>query len=902
MRLLRIEAVRYGALAGAALGELGPGLTVVHGPNEAGKSSFTSLVRHVLYGYPNLRDSEDGYHVSGEGRCARLVFEDGTGSWVIERTEGTHGGTLRVRTISGPDRPTLVDDLTRGVSGRTFRTVFGFGLDQMALIAQERSSEDGVIARLYAAGAGLRVNPQEIRAAVEREAAELFKPAGRKQVVNEHVAELRRVRSELRDLRTEAESFLGDQGRLRELEADLARARAARDAARERAMTLVAAIERADAQRSAIGASEAALPELLRERKRLAEEAAGLQVDETLLNAAPQLEALLDEASGHVRAMQSLQESEAAVVRAETRYADTIARAAVDAQALDALAESHDSAAAIEQAREDLQRLQLQCETRDEGIGRASADLEAAERELARLLAPLGISGDPSEAIAERLAAVDAVEAMRGGGPRQARLDIPSIILLLSGVAAVVAGLALAEWAYVLVGAAFAAAGVVFLLRSGHGAPTLPANDERDYLRLLGLEGSVSTLELSRSRRALEAARAAEAGVAGARRALEAARRESELGCDALETRRELWSAWLRERGLDASLTPAAAASVLAVAREARNHGALLQEARTAHAHALEQLGTFGVHFTEVAGAFLGLAGPVAAGDVTAEANRLRDLLVTARDASARRENIGREIAALESRITDVNERMDRARQELLAVYARFDLADGGSYEDLRALGMTAESAAAEASEACDELAHTVHQLEGRLAAGARDSRTGELHVEESALAERLAETVDRYLVLATAARLLGDAQARYQRERQPEVVRRAGEIFTTMTEGRYVGLTVPLADGGIEVFDERSGVRGADMLSRGTAEQLYLAIRLGLISQLGEVGQGLPVIMDDVLVNFDPVRRRGAAAAIVAAAADRQVIFFTCHPETAGLFAEVTDDLARIELPRVCI
>lgn len=897
-----MDAIRYGALADAALGELGPGLTVVHGPNEAGKSSFTSLVRHVLYGYPNLRDSEDGYHVGGEGRCARLVFEDGTGSWVVERTEGTHGGTLRVRALSGPDRPALVDDLTRGVSSRTFRTVFGFGLDQMALIAQERSSEDGVIARLYAAGAGLRVNPQEIRAAVEREAAELFKPAGRKQAVNEHVAELRRVRAELRDLRAEAETFLGDQGRLREMEADLVAARAARDVARERAMTLVAAIERADAQRSAIAAGESALPELLRERKRLAEESEHLHVDGRLLDAAPQLEALLDEAAGHARAMQSLQESEAAVVRAETRYADTIIRSAVDAQALDALAESHDSAAAIEQAREDLQRLQLQCEARDEGIGRATADLAIAGRELARVLTPLGISGDPSEAIAERLAAVDAVEAMRGGEPRRSRLDIPSIILLLSGVAAVVAGLALAEWVYVLVGAAFAAAGVVFLLRSGHGAPTLPANEERDYLRLLGLEGSVSALELSRARRALEAARAAEASVAAADRALEAARRESELGCDALETRRELWAAWLRERGLDASLTPAAAASVLAVAREARNHGTLLQESRTAHAHALARLEAFGAHFAEVAGAFVALNGPVPVADVSAEANRLRDLLVAARDASARRETIAREIAALESRITDVNERSDRARQELLEVYARFDLADGGTYEDLRALGMTAEAAAAEANAACDELAHTVHQLEGRLAARACDSRAGELHVEESALAERLAETIDRYLVLATAARLLGDAQARFQRERQPEVVKRAGEIFTTMTEGRYVGLTVPLADGGIEVFDERSGVRAADMLSRGTAEQLYLAIRLGLISRLGEVGQGLPVIMDDVLVNFDPDRRRGAAAAIAVAAADRQVIFFTCHPETAELFAEVTDDLTRIELPRVRI
>ena len=58
-----------------------------------------------------------------------------------------------------------------------------------------------------------------------------------------------------------------------------------------------------------------------------------------------------------------------------------------------------------------------------------------------------------------------------------------------------------------------------------------------------------------------------------------------------------------------------------------------------------------------------------------------------------------------------------------------------------------------------------------------------------------------------------------------------------------------------IEVFDTTSAASVPDRLSRGTAEQLYLALRLGLVDQLGEVGSGLPVLMDDVLVNFSPDR-----------------------------------------------
>ena len=43
---------------------------------------------------------------------------------------------------------------------------------------------------------------------------------------------------------------------------------------------------------------------------------------------------------------------------------------------------------------------------------------------------------------------------------------------------------------------------------------------------------------------------------------------------------------------------------------------------------------------------------------------------------------------------------------------------------------------------------------------------------------------------------------------------------------------------------------------------------------------------MDDVVVNFDPERRAGAVTAVAELATMRQVLFFTCHPETAEALA----------------
>jgi uncharacterized protein YhaN len=85
--------------------------------------------------------------------------------------------------------------------------------------------------------------------------------------------------------------------------------------------------------------------------------------------------------------------------------------------------------------------------------------------------------------------------------------------------------------------------------------------------------------------------------------------------------------------------------------------------------------------------------------------------------------------------------------------------------------------------------------------------------------------------------------------------------------------------------------------LSRGTKEQVYLALRLAAIEQTATDHEPLPVIIDEVLVNFDPERSRRAAQAFAEVSARTQVIVFTCHPWIANLFADVCDDVGMLEL-----
>jgi uncharacterized protein YhaN len=361
-----------------------------------------------------------------------------------------------------------------------------------------------------------------------------------------------------------------------------------------------------------------------------------------------------------------------------------------------------------------------------------------------------------------------------------------------------------------------------------------------------------------------------------------------------------LWTSWLADRGLDTTLTPGAVAAVLGHAREARVADASAAERREDLERRRAAADEFTDRFVTAVSPFVTVPEQPRRDDLPLLVSRVRERIASERSVMARVDEQSRELRHTDARITAEQERMEKAASDLREILERFDLTKGGSTDDLRLLLEAARQEEGEVSGALEQVVSEISGLEGRLEKAAREKRRAELHLAEAGTVERIHDAVDRYLVRACAARILGEAQERYERERQPEVVREAGRLFSTMTHGRYTSLSVPLDDRRIEAFDAHSAAHTSDLLSRGTAEQLYLAIRLGLIARLGEVGAGLPVLMDDVLVNFDPERRRGAAEAVSQLAEQRQIVFFTCHPETAAVFSEVAESHTVIELDRI--
>ena len=179
-------------------------------------------------------------------------------------------------------------------------------------------------------------------------------------------------------------------------------------------------------------------------------------------------------------------------------------------------------------------------------------------------------------------------------------------------------------------------------------------------------------------------------------------------------------------------------------------------------------------------------------------------------------------------------------------------------------------------------------QLLERRAALAGGEGGGPLLQREAALREDLRRLARQWSVLALARDFLLTAKARFEEEGQQGVIRFAGDLFAAVTEGEYTGIAASL-EGDAFMAVHRSGDRRDPerQLSQGTREQLYLALRLAYIKNHAAKAEPLPIIMDDILVNFDPIRAANTARILTEFARDNQLLFFTCHPAVADLLLE---------------
>ena len=139
----------------------------------------------------------------------------------------------------------------------------------------------------------------------------------------------------------------------------------------------------------------------------------------------------------------------------------------------------------------------------------------------------------------------------------------------------------------------------------------------------------------------------------------------------------------------------------------------------------------------------------------------------------------------------------------------------------------------------------------------------------------RIALLKDWQAALELSLTTLETAKQELQRRFAPQISRRAQELFSRLTGGRYNRLTLG-TDFGLQVAaQEDVTLHSAQYPSDGTVDQLYLSLRLAVAEALTPEA---PLILDDALVRFDDARLKIALEVLGQEAKEKQVLLFTCQ------------------------
>ena len=162
------------------------------------------------------------------------------------------------------------------------------------------------------------------------------------------------------------------------------------------------------------------------------------------------------------------------------------------------------------------------------------------------------------------------------------------------------------------------------------------------------------------------------------------------------------------------------------------------------------------------------------------------------------------------------------------------------------------------------------------------------LRIQQQADLAKFRSHAREWAVLKIASHLIDRARNKYERERRPAVLKQAERYFAGLTLGQYREILA--GEGDPRVVAPDGGRKELRQLSRATAEQLYLSLRFGFVEEFTRRSEPLPLIFDDILVNFDP-DRAAAASAIVELSRNQQILLFTCHPATVDLLKRMDPD-----------
>ncbi len=886
MQLREIHIDSFGAAQDLKLTGLSPGINVLYGPNEYGKSTLMEFVRRMLFGFHTPRNG-NAYQADRKNYGGRLAVETSDGkNAIISRIKGTHGGPVTVslenEMLNG--EPAL-KELLGHASKDLFNNVYAFTLDELQDL--DSLGADEVKNRIYGAGMGLnRVSLSRVMESLENEKEDLFRKKGSKPRINVLFKEYEGLSQEIRSLSdnlpaydrcveerdalkircTELEEKLaGDEKLKRDLELRL------------ELFPVFLNLEETRQNLEGLGPGISFRENIRELHEKLKEEVGGIS---------RQINEETDRLKQFQMQLNSLDIPQAFLEKSHEVEWMRQKIEQVKSAKEDLLTCQHDHDRAVDQIQADIKTFDPDWdEDKMKGFTLTGSDLAEAE-EFSQSL----------QAMEQR--ARDATSRLDYHRQQKAAADsskskIPGWLnLFVYGFAAVGAGL--------LIGGA-----VMGSIALALGGVVVGALAGLFFFNIKKRTDDFEVEDLTDANLEIEARQATEA-------------RDLEY---------ERWRDWAGAKGLARTLPPHKIEVTWGRIREIQN--------RIADREALgRRIGEMQKTLDEAKEKVDGIASLVPGFNSGPDLIANLSIICKSWDQGREREDEGRQLKARieeqTGRITRLKEQTavsaearaalwkeagvtnDQEFNERLELFTRQTALEeqrqeatrriqervgvGGDYKlfveslartqpnELEAERDLVEHRLKENRKACQELRESMGKLEGEAERLVSEETLLEKQMQQESARAGLNRHAREWAKRAFAVALLKRAKELYEENRQPGVIIAAKKRFARITEGKYQNIIKRFDEDDLLIQDQDLRQTGVVEMSRGTREQLYLSLRLGLIEEYESRAEPLPIIMDDVFVNFDDDRKPRVLELLKEFTANRQVLLMTCHRDTRDL------------------
>jgi uncharacterized protein YhaN len=933
LKIQKIEIYGYGKWLNQTFDQL-QDLQVFYGKNEAGKSTLSSFINSIFFGFPTAHKKDQNLYIPKNGQVyGGRLFLTGTpyGDVIVERVKDRNKGQAVVTLPDGSQKTAAnISQLLLGMDRETYQTLYTFKID--SLLALSKTKKEDLNRYLLSIGTSGSERLLQLADDFRQEATKLFKPTGTVPSLNKKIRDADKLQRKLQQAKVknaEYETLLLQLTDSQKQQADIAARQQLLDRQNSditESLTLADSYQewsRLKKQITAVDYSK--VPEDARRQwERLQEKISALILSQSSLQERLfQLGKQLAEYS-HVEWYREHQAAFAALsheVSATQTNLNQLAYLANEVSLAKAelakqkLAMGLDLAASVpspleEEERKLLQQLSEKAKNNaesllrlDQTIGFHEEKLEALQREEAKL---------KEEKVADAIYASwqkeiqqppqpAPVVAQRSNGLGMGLLALAVIVLILSFAAP---GIKLVAW----VVAGTAAVSALLLLTKKPKTDNPVAAEKRNesgfsmekYVRQAAVRERMGTLHS-------EMEELQEKFLAF----LNSREEQEELG----KTIHAEQQAFLQKKGYPARMTVAGllqadpaealadkgrtvekqetemAALQLAIDQWNEQTDAIREHFHLGHLTAREMAD----RFTEIHQAVIleeNMAANVSEqikesqaelqavqADLT-ETNRARQLLLTQANAKTEADFyqllVAKEQQASNLKRKELLDEQIVKREALLAQYADVK-ASKDLYEQNKAELQQLKSKLTQLQRGEVELKHQLEQLE--------EGGTYSALLQKFALAEtELREMAVEWASLLIAGDWIEAALNLGKEDRMPTMLQDTSDYFKRLTGETYTRIL--FQKNGMKVQRKDGTVFLPNELSQGTVEQLYIALRLAFVKNTADI-VNMPILIDDGFVNFDSERKNIMFDLLEELSGTVQIIFFTFDDSCAERFSQ---------------